>query len=72
MSLIGSHALIPTTDPDELAVRAECAAAEHPPTTYNPWHGATWCRCGAVVIEGDHAPIPESRMPAGGWASLCR
>jgi hypothetical protein len=57
MSLIGHHTLNPTSDPSELATRAACAGDEHPPTTYNPVHDATWCRCGAVVIAGDNAPI---------------
>jgi hypothetical protein len=59
--LVGSHALIPTTDPDDLARRAECAAEDHPRATYNPWHDATWCRCGALVTAGNSAPIPTPR-----------
>jgi hypothetical protein len=49
--LVGSHALIPTTDPDDLARRAECAAEDHPRATYNPWHDTA----------GNSAPIPTPR-----------
>lgn len=67
MSLIGRRTLVPTTDPEELIKRDECAAAEHPPAAHNPWHHATWCRCGALVVAGNQAPPPEPhvRVPRG-------
>lgn len=61
MSLIGSRTLNPTSDPQELAIRAECADAGHKPLTFNPWHDATWCRCGAEVVAGNHGVTPTPR-----------
>lgn len=62
MTLIGQRTLNPTTDPHDVATRAACAAADHPPLTYNPCHDATWCRCGALVTAGNSAPMPEPRV----------
>lgn len=63
MSLIGRHTLNPTTDPAVLASRATCTAEGHRPVTFNPWHGATWCRCGELVVAGDHGVTPAPRKP---------
>jgi hypothetical protein len=63
MSLIGSHTLTPTSDPQELATRTECANAGHRPVTFNPWHDATWCRCGAEVVADNHGLTPAPRTP---------
>lgn len=60
-NLVGTHTLNPTTDLEELATRTSCTNDGHPRATYNPWHDATWCLCGAVVTEGDSAPIPARR-----------
>lgn len=32
-----------------------CASHGHPPVTYNPHRDATWCLCGAVVVDGNQA-----------------
>lgn len=32
-----------------------CAEHDHPGCTYNPWSNKTWCLCGEVVRDGNHA-----------------
>ena len=32
-----------------------CADQDHPGVTYNPWLDKTWCLCGDVVRDGNHA-----------------
>lgn len=32
-----------------------CEDMGHPGATYNPWHDRTWCLCGEVVVDGNHA-----------------
>ena len=34
---------------------ARCATISHPGSTYNPWLDKTWCACGAVIRDGNHA-----------------
>ena len=39
--------------------RIACTATVHPLTTINPDHDATWCRCGQVTLDGQHATWHE-------------
>ncbi|ROR91719.1 hypothetical protein [Nocardioides aurantiacus] len=32
-----------------------CAEFDHPGATYNPWQDKTWCLCGDVIRQGNHA-----------------
>lgn len=54
------HELIPAADADEADRRATCATDGHPASCFNPWFDATFCRCGARRIPGDHCSLPPA------------
>lgn len=42
-----------TEIPEESPHYEWCMANDHPPVTYNPLVGKTWCACGSVIRAGD-------------------
>jgi hypothetical protein len=52
----------PTLRVDVVESRAVCDTLGHPPGCFNPLSNTTYCRCGLVQYDGDHAPAPVRRV----------